>query len=217
MKPINLMSQRFGRLTVIDSAPNNKFGHTCWKCLCDCGNTIVTETNDLRRGHTKSCGCLQKETVCKLRATHKLSKTRIYKVWQDMKARCYNKNNKFYDSYGKRGISVCQEWRNSFEEFHKWAESTGYSDSLTLDRIDVNGNYNPENCKWSTIYEQASNRRTTHYVTYHGETDSFDNMCRKLNVNSKTIRGRMRSKNRTFEEAIDNFESCSPFIEYWKK
>ena len=217
MKMLDLTNQIFGRLTVIERAANSKCGHVQWLCKCECGNTIITETGSLRQGHTKSCGCLQKDTIGSMRATHGLSRTRIYKVWQDMKARCYNKNNKFYLAYGARGISVCDEWRNSFESFNEWANKSGYSDALTLDRLDVNGNYCPENCKWSDIYEQANNRRTTHLVTYHGETDSLSNMCRKLNINCKVVRGRMRYKHRTFQEAVDNFEHHPPFVEHWKK
>lgn len=217
MRKLNLMNQKFGKLTVIDSAPNNKHGSSCWLCRCECGNTITVVAHDLVSKHTQSCGCTRLEKVKNLNAKHRMSNTRIYKTWQDMKARCYNPNNKHYCDYGKRGIIVCDDWKNDFSAFYKWATENGYSDTLKIDRIDVNGNYEPTNCRWCDDYTQANNRRNSHYVTYHGETDTLDNMCRKLNINSKVIRGRLRNNTRTFEQAIDDFDYRPPFVEYWKR
>ena len=212
----NLIGKRFGRLTVIEKSDIKKRQLYCWVCKCDCGNFKIVDTSSLTNGHTKSCGCMHGEYLADLKRTHGESKTRLYKEWQDIKARCHNPNNKFYHIYGGKGVRVCDEWKESYESFRDWAIATGYNDNLTIDRIDVDGNYEPTNCRWVDLYVQANNRSNTHYVTYHGETDSLDNMCRKLNVSSKAIRQRMRRRNFTFEQAVDNYEHTSPFKEYWK-
>lgn len=217
MKKINLINQKFGKLTVISSAPSNKRGQAMWVCQCECGNKIIALGNSLRNGHSKSCGCTRNEKIRKLNLSHNMSNTRIYKIWQDLKARCYNPNNKEYKNYGARGITVCSLWKDSFENFYNWAMANGYNESLTIDRINVNGNYEPSNCRWADSYLQANNRRNTHYVSYNGEVDSLENMCRKLNVNSKIIRYRMNYKKISFQQAVDNFSNTSPYKEYWKK
>lgn len=157
----DLTGRKFNRLTVIEKAGNDKYGHPKWKCICDCGNETIVLASQLRTGNTKSCGCLVKETNVKLRTTHGMKKSRIYRTWINMKVRCTYQKDKCYKDYGGRGITVCSEWMDSFQAFYDWAMKNGYNDDLTIDRKDVNGNYCPENCKWITMAEQQKNKRNS--------------------------------------------------------
>lgn len=177
-KSLDLIGKRFGRLTVIDKIGTSKKTRQCiWLCKCDCGNEKEVPTSYLTSGDTTSCGCYRKE--CELKnlskfwgkpRTHGLSKTRIYQIWADMKDRCNNINSLSYKDYGKRGIKVCNEWLNDFMNFYKWAMNNGYNEKLTIDRIDVNGNYEPNNCRWASWKLQANNKRTSRKITIYGET-----------------------------------------------
>lgn len=156
--PLNLIGQVFGRLTVLSKA-ESKNGRTHWVCICSCGNTVTVNGHYLQNGTKKSCGCLQAETRSKNRTTHHASKTRLYNIYRGMKGRCLNKRNDKFRHYGGRGISVAPEWLQDYESFRDWALANGYRDDLTLDRIDVNGNYEPSNCRWVTMREQTRNTR----------------------------------------------------------
>lgn len=163
---------KFGNLLVIEEAGRNEHGNVIWKCKCDCGNDFYTTSTYLRRGFSTSCGC---KTLQKKRASstiHGMVGTKLYQRWQGMKQRCDNPTASKFHNYGGRGITYCKEWEN-FENFEKWALSSGYEDNLTLDRIDVNGNYEPDNCRWITNKEQQNNRRDNIYIPYKGVTKTL--------------------------------------------
>lgn len=189
-KKLNLIGERFGRLTVIDNLGlHNK--KVFWLCRCDCGNVCNVPTGNLRSGNTTSCGCIHKDIVSKQFKTHGLGNSRLHTIWDHMKQRCYNSNNKTYKYYGARGIVICHEWLDDFMNFYDWAINNGYRDDLTIDRIDVNGNYEPNNCRWNATKQQAQNRRTNRNYTISGKTHCLKEWCEILNLNYHTVYSRL--------------------------
>lgn len=168
MGAIDIAGKTYNRLTVIKRVANNKYGDAMWECKCSCGSITVVLGSSLRRGHVKSCGCLAKEIHKKEKYKHGLSKTRLYKIFHAMKSRCLNKNNQEYCFYGGKGVTICEEWINDFNKFYEWAYSHGYNDSLTIDRIDNNKGYSPDNCQWSTRAEQNRNTSRINFVSGGG-------------------------------------------------
>ena len=196
----DLVGMKFGRLTVLSRAENYVSASGCtkaqWNCVCDCGNQIVVPTCNLTRGNSKSCGCYNLEQIKARNITHNQKHTRLYGVWTNMKARCYNPNNINYKDYGARGIVLCDEWRDSFNAFSIWAYENGYdpfakNGECTIDRIDVDGNYCPENCRWANAKEQSNNRTNTYYLTIDNITHSLSEWSDITGIRYHTIFARI--------------------------
>lgn len=200
----DITGQRFGKLVVLRASHKDKRNEWHWLCLCDCGKEKVVSGNKLRSGNTKSCGCVQDEVRRSgiLHRSHGMTNSKLYIAWCNMKSRCYNTGNIEYNSYGGRGISVCAEWKSSFESFMNWALGSGYKDGLTIDRIDVNGNYCPENCRWSTDAEQRLNTRRNHLLTAHGKTMTIKEWSDLTGIKYDTIRNRIVLYGWTPEDAV---------------
>lgn len=179
----DLTGQKFGELTVCSRA-KNKGKHAAWNCLCSCGAITVVSATHLISGHTQSCGHLSR--------SHEMTGTRLYRIWHGMKARCFFVDTTHYPYYGGRGITVCAEWSDSFEAFRDWALANGYRDNLTIDRIDVNGNYCPENCHWATTMQQGRNRRNNVFYDINGEVHTIPEWSRISGIKIHTIQQRLK-------------------------
>lgn len=188
----DLTGQRFGRLTIKNRVENSKFGHAQWLCKCDCGSIIIAETGHLKSGHTQSCGCYKKERIIICNTKHSKSGSRLYGIYHGIKKRCYNKNSVSYRYYGGRGISMCDNWLKDFQAFYDWAVENGYSDNLTIDRIDVNGDYEPSNCRWVDVISQANNKRDNVFITMDGISMTIAQWSRKTGVDHREISRRYK-------------------------
>lgn len=194
-KLVDLTGQRFGRLLVLGRGESRKRPDTgtiqYWICKCDCGAIVEPRGNDLKSGKTQSCGCYQRDRAKAYHTTHGLFYTRLHTIWTGMKQRCYNPQEKCFERYGGRGITVCEEWQ-SFEPFFEWAVTHGYTDDLTIDRIDNDGDYCPENCRWATRKEQTNNYSRNHRVTYDGETHTVAEWGEILRLPKSVMYDRIR-------------------------
>lgn len=185
-----MIGRKFERLTVIEqdfSKPTGRGHSRHWKCLCDCGNITSVATGDLMSGNTKSCGCYRRDNSRVINTKHGQSKTRLYNVWNTMKSRCNNPKSEKYPMYGGRGIKVCDEWLHDYMAFYDWSMANGYKDGLTIDRIDVGGNYEPSNCRWVTTEIQANNTRTNHRVEFNGEVHTIAEWSRITNISKPAL------------------------------
>jgi hypothetical protein len=202
----DLVGARFGELIVLEKVPRLKSNTTRWKCKCDCGKIIETTRSSLIKGSSKSCGCLCKklstQRIIKVNTKHNLSRTRIYRIWTGIKNRVKGniKDNKKY--YFDRNIKICDEWEKDFIKFYNWSIQNGYSDNLSIDRIDVNGDYKPDNCRWATIKQQNRNKQNTTYLTLNGKTLSMGEWKEKLDIPFSTMVNRKR-KGLSDEQILD--------------
>ena len=198
----DITGKKFGFLTVKEFVGYKK-RRPFYKVVCDCGTEKEVCYWELVRGHSRSCGCLHRKMVGDMARKHGESKTRLFKIWCGIKKRCLDQKSTRYSYYGGRGIKICDEWKNDFIPFRDWAQANGYTDELTIDRIDVNGDYCPENCQWATKEQQANNTRSNHYLEYKGVKHSMSEWCKILGLNYNTIRGRINSYHWTVEEAFE--------------
>ncbi|MEN6618167.1 MAG: hypothetical protein ABFC28_01485 [Rikenellaceae bacterium] len=187
----DMTGRKFGKLTVIGYSHSDKYGNAHWFCKCDCGNETIANGKGLRCGDTKSCGCAKIERAKTMSTKHGLRKTRLYTIWANMKARCLNPKSTSYERYGGRGVEICEEWVNDFVVFYDWAMKNGYDDKLTIDRINSDGNYEPLNCRWATIQEQANNKRSSCLIVYKGERKTIAQWATLLDISEIALRHRI--------------------------
>ena len=198
----DLDGRRFGRLVVVGFDHTGSYGESYWSCICDCGNSHIVSRRHLLNGHSTSCGCWNKES----HTTHGMKHTSLYTIWVDMKQRCRNPKHVYYDRYGGNDIDICAEWEQ-FEGFRDWAFDSGYRPGLTIDRINNDLGYYPENCRWSDWYTQANNRRNNRHITYNGVTHTIAEWARILGVPDQLLRGRInRNDMQNFDEYFENLE-----------
>lgn len=188
MRPLDLTRKTFGRLTVLHRVGSSPLGKTVWSCRCECGEELVVVGSNLTSGNTESCGCLHLDTITR----HGGYETSEYRIWDGMKGRCLNPDNDAYGDYGGRGIRVCDRWRDSFAAF---LEDVGPRPSPlhSLDRIDVNGHYEPNNVRWATHKVQQRNRRNNRMVTFRGETRCLSEWAEIVGIDERTLFGRLRA------------------------
>ncbi len=188
-KAINVVRQKFGRLFVVSRAGITKEGQATWNCICDCGKETIVQGRFLRNGRIKSCGCLQREVASVRHFKHGMYGTSTYHIWDAMKSRCLNKNSVHYKNYGGRGIGVCDRWVSSFVDF--FADMGERPEGLTIERIDNDGDYTPENCKWATRQEQSRNCRRNRMIEYQGETLCLLDWAKRLGMSYNGLKARL--------------------------
>lgn len=195
----NLIGCVYGKLLVVDYAGKDYKNNTMWLCKCKCGNEKVVRGSKLKSGEVKSCGCLRhednpvkNENIRLSKIKHNKSNTRLYYIYNNMVRRCEDPKSNKYRLYGGRGISVCKEWRYDINTFFEWAEMSGYHDNLTIDRINVNGNYCPDNCRWTNMKVQSNNKTNNILITYNDETHTVTEWSDIIGINSKTIYARLK-------------------------
>lgn len=201
----DIIGKKIGRLSVLSfetrKESDDKRKRIFYKCQCDCGNIKIISRDNLLHNTTKSCGCYAREEKIKRASKHNLSGNRIYKIYCGIKKRCYNINSSNYKIYGGKGIKMCDIWLQDFMNFHNWAINNGYKENLTIDRIDVNGNYEPNNCRWVDMVTQANNRTKNYNITYKNQTHTASEWAKLYGFKSSTVRARLR-KGYTIEEAL---------------
>jgi len=199
-KSIDITGRRFGRLLVIgQSSEKTSRGNAKWNCVCDCGKQIITSKNNLLRGDTKSCGCLKRDLIAQRSTKHgecasaNSRHSRLYRIYSNMLSRCLNANIPSYKRYGGRGIEICEEWLNDPISFFQWAYDHGYTDGLTIDRIDNNKGYCPENCRFASRKAQENNTSRNHYITYLDKTQSMSAWADEYRIPYHTFRSRINN------------------------
>lgn len=199
---------RFGRWTVIKETAPIEFSagkfFRYFLCRCDCGKESIVRAYNLKNGRSKSCGCYMRDFNKENRKKFPgdASKTRIYTIWNGIKCRCYTKSSTSYKTYGAKGITICDEWKDDFMAFYNWALSNGYSDDLTIDRIDSKGNYEPSNCRWATYKEQANNISTNSRFAYNGEEHTIHEWADIVGINAMALRYRIVYAKWPLEKAL---------------
>ena len=196
-KLIDLSNKRFGKLVVIKRVGTGNHKRPLWLCKCDCGKEKLVNGQSLRDGGALSCGCYGRERRIKGHTKHSKTDTRLFNVWQNIKRRCYTKTNPSYKYYGACGVKVCKEWRESFEAFYTWAIANGYDENApkgvcTLDRVDIYGNYEPNNCRWVSMKAQNFNRKANVILEYNSKKQTLTEWANELNINPSTLYHRIK-------------------------
>lgn len=194
-----LSGQKFGKLTVICES-GRKRKEITWLCKCECGNEVVVNGYNLRSGHTQSCGCFAKEQISKANTKHGLYNTRIHSIYFNMKNRCYNPKYYLFRHYGGKGITVCDEWlgENGLLNFYSWALNNGYSEDLSIDRIDNSLGYSPTNCRWVSMREQQNNRTNNRRLSYDGITHTLAEWAKLFEMSYSALQSKL--EHHSFEE-----------------
>ena len=205
----DVIGKNFGRFIILEyhhkeavilkNGESNGFRYY-YLCQCNCGKIFIIRRDMINK--TLSCGCYRKEQAFKANyKPNNIRKTRIYRIWTKMNCRCYNSNSQYFKNYGGRGIIICDKWKD-FENFYDWAMNNGYQDDLTIDRIDVNGNYEPSNCRWITRKAQNNNKTNNHIIIYNDIQYTLSQISDLLNLKSSTIRARLK-RGWNIEEALN--------------
>lgn len=197
-----LAGKRFERLTVASKSDRADRNGPYWECVCECGKKVVVRQAHLLNGNTKSCGCLHKHTLIQRNQKHGGAHTKLYYVWQAMRKRCNDPRSKSYKYYGARGIKVSLEWEENYQRFRDWAISSGYKDGLTIDRIDTNKGYYPENCRWTNKETQMNNTRRNNCITHNGRTQTLSQWAKELLIKPTTLRNRIYTYGWSIEKAF---------------
>lgn len=190
-KQRDITGKKFGNLTALFFEYRDERHRHFWRFRCDCGKEIIVRKSSVTSGNTKRCIDCSKKIIAEINTVHGMSKTRLYKEWAGIIQRCKNPNATSYDRYGAKGITVCQEWP-SFDLFKEWALNNGYSDELTIERINNNKGYSPDNCKWATYEEQAHNQKTNRNLEYNGRTMTMAEWAREIGITSSSLYGRLK-------------------------
>ena len=204
----DLSGNRYDMLYVICRVENSPDGYVQYLCQCDCGNTKIVKANNLRNGKTHSCGCLKKSMMTKKQFKHgesvgrRSAGTRLYRIWRSMNSRCYIQSATEYKNYGGRGIVVCDEWKCNYQSFKEWALLSGYADELTIDRIDNDGNYEPDNCRWVSREQQMLNKSNNRLLTYNGKTMTITEWSKLTGIDRRLIGSRIDRYHWTVERAL---------------
>lgn len=214
-KKLDLTEKKFGKLTAIEPSGKSDRNGVLWRCKCDCGNEKIVYAGNLNNGSTISCGCLYKESFLKVYGIkNKEHGERIVRIRDGMLQRCYDKNSPNYYKYGERGITVCKEWRvkkYGLINFYNWSINNGYRDDLSIDRIDNNGPYSPQNCRWTTVKQQANNKRNNRFLEYKGEKHTVSEWSKIIGITTSTIYRRLKNnfpisevlqKNRVYKRSV---------------
>lgn len=190
-----MIDKQFNDLRVV-SFSKKYHGYNFWICECICGNKKEIREDHLVNGDTHSCGCKKKKQIIKRNkenVKHGMRNTRLYKIWCGMKDRCNNYNYHNYQDYGGRGIKIYDEWNNNFKSFYNWAIANGYNDGLTIDRIDINGNYEPTNCRWETMKVQENNKRNNRIILYNGKEQTVTQWAEEIGMKRETLISRLNA------------------------
>lgn len=200
MVRIDLTGEQYGKLTVKRLVVDDVGKKKKWLCMCKCGNEIVVTGSNLRSGHSTQCKVCKSREIREHQIQHNQSKSKLYRVWNSMKNRCENPNTISYKNYGARGIKVCEEWHDP-KAFIEWAMKNGYEDGLEIDRINVNGDYAPLNCRWVSRLQNANNKRNNRIINIHGKNMTMAEIARENGIKYKLLHKHL-SKGMSIEEAI---------------